>query len=132
MGRPQACLAIANTDISLFRFHFNSSQPMPIKPLAWTLRGLTLSACLAVATQMVACTTLAEKSNVLSDERLIAESAGALGLTPTELKLQSRSTSGTNTYVVLRGKDGKEYSCTINGGNLLSFGMVNPPTCQRK
>lgn len=105
---------------------------MRFQPLEWAPRGLTLTACLAVAAQMAACTTLAEKSNVLSDERLVAESAGALGLTPSELKLQSRSTSGTNTYAVLRGKDGKEYSCTINGGNLLSFGMVNPPTCQRK
>lgn len=95
-------------------------------------RGLTLAACLALAAPMTACSTLAEKSNFLSDERLVAESAGALGLAPADLKLQSRSTSGTNTYAVLRGKDGKEYSCTVNGGNLLSFGMVNPPTCQRK
>lgn len=87
---------------------------------------------LALALSCMACTTLAEKSNFLSDERLIAESAGALGVAPGELKLQSRTTSGTNTYAVLRGKDGKEYSCTVNGGNLLSFGMVNPPTCQRK
>ncbi len=69
---------------------------------------------------------------MLSDERLIAESAGALGLAPAELKLQSRHTSGTNTFAVLRGRDGKEYSCTINGGNLLSFGMTIPPSCQRK
>ncbi|MBN8506593.1 MAG: hypothetical protein J0L58_19175 [Burkholderiales bacterium] len=81
---------------------------------------------------LVACSTLAEKSNVLSDERLIAESAGTLGLAPAQLKLQSRHTSGTNTYAQLRGSDGREYHCTLNGGNLLSFGMVNPPSCQRK
>lgn len=94
--------------------------------------SLSMAACLVVTLQMSACSTLAEKSNVLSDERLIAESAGALGLVPAELKLLSRSTAGTNTYAVLRGKGGKEYRCTINGGNLLSFGMVNPPTCQVK
>lgn len=79
-----------------------------------------------------ACSSLAEKSNSLSDERLIAESAGSLGLPPAELKLQSRHTSGTNTFALLRARDGKEYSCTINGGNWLSFGMTNPPVCQRK
>lgn len=93
---------------------------------------LRATAALALLPPLMACSTLAEKSNMLSDERLVAESAGALGLAPAQLKLQSRHTSGTNTYATLRGSDGKEYSCTVNGGNLLSFGMVNPPACQRK
>lgn len=95
-------------------------------------RALALGASLICLLPLVACSSLAEKSNMLSDERVIAESAGALGLAPAELSLQSRHTSGTNTYAVLRSRAGKEYSCTINGGNLLSFGMSNPPSCQRK
>jgi hypothetical protein len=87
---------------------------------------------LALLLPLAGCSALAEKTNKLSDERLIAESAGALGLAAGELKLLSRHTSGTNTFAQLRGRDGKEYSCTINGGNLLSFGMTNPPSCQRK
>lgn len=94
--------------------------------------ALSLAAALVLAPALTACSTLAEKSNMLSDERLVNESAGALGIPPADLKLVSRTPSGTNTYALLRGKDGKEYSCTVNGGNLLSFGMVNPPTCQRK
>lgn len=95
------------------------------------VRASTLTA-LALLLPLAGCSSIAEKSNTLSDERLIAESAGALGMAATELKLQSRHTSGTNTFAVLRGRDGKEYSCTINGGNWLSFGMTNPPSCQRK
>ncbi|WP_349740945.1 hypothetical protein [Roseateles cavernae] len=95
-------------------------------------RSLTLIAGTALLLQMTGCSTLAGSTNMLSDERVIAESAGTLGLASADLKLQSRTTSGTNTYAILRGRDGKEYSCTINGGNLLSFGMTNPPACQRK
>ncbi|MCU7374606.1 hypothetical protein PEC18_28120 [Paucibacter sp. O1-1] len=96
-------------------------------------RSLTLAAgATLLLLQMAGCSTVAGSTNMLSDERVIAESAGTLGLAPADLKLQSRTTSGTNTYAILRGRDGKEYSCTINGGNLLSFGMTNPPACQRK
>lgn len=28
--------------------------------------------------------------------------------------------------------DKKEFTCVINGGNLPSFGMTNPPQCNRK
>jgi len=78
------------------------------------------------------CTTVAGSTNMLSDERIVAESAGVLGRAPADLTLVTRQTSGTNTYATLRGKDKKEYACVINGGNLLSFGMVNPPTCTAK
>ena len=39
---------------------------------------------------------------------------------------------GTNTYVALKAKDGKEFNCIVNGGNLLSMGMTNPPVCSPK
>ena len=44
--------------------------------------------------------------------------------------LIERRTEGTNTYVTLKARNGKTYACTVNGGNLLSFGMTNPPVCQ--
>lgn len=43
-----------------------------------------------------------------------------------------RRTEGTNTYVNLKSKDSKEFTCVINGGNLMSMGMTNPPMCNRK
>jgi hypothetical protein len=90
------------------------------------------TAALLIAAQLAACATLAGGTNVLSNERIVAESAGALGLAPGDLALLTRRTEGTNTYATLRAKDRKEYLCVINGGNLLSFGMVNPPICSAK
>ncbi len=78
------------------------------------------------------CSTIAAKTNTLTDERVIAQSAGVLGYDPSELTLVSRTTEGTNTYANLKAKDGTAFTCVINGGNLLSFGMTNPPTCGRK
>lgn len=80
----------------------------------------------------IGCASVAGGTNMLTDERIVSESAGALGLAPAELSLVSRRTEGTNTYAVLRSKEKREYACVINGGNLLSFGMVNPPTCSRR
>lgn len=81
---------------------------------------------------MSGCSTIAGKSNSLTDERVRSESAGALGYDPDELTIESRRTEGTNTYVNLTAKDGKQFSCIINGGNILTLGMTNPPMCNKK
>ena len=52
---------------------------------------------------------------------------------PSELSIVGKRTESTNTYVNLVGvKDKKEYVCIINGGNLFSLGMTNPPVCGKK
>ncbi len=81
---------------------------------------------------MGGCSTIAGKSNTLTDERIKSESAGALGYDPAQLTIASRRTEGTNTYVNLTAVDGKQFSCIINGGNILTFGMINPPRCSKK
>ena len=78
------------------------------------------------------CTTIAGSTNTLSDERIKSETAGALGYPPNDVTIVSRRTEGVNTYVSLLTVDKHEYSCIINGGNLLSMGMVNPPMCSKK
>ncbi len=78
------------------------------------------------------CATVAENTTVISDERLVSQSAGALGYSPSDLTITSRRTEGVNTYVNLKAKDKKEFTCVINGGNLLTFGVTNPPQCNRK
>ncbi len=78
------------------------------------------------------CATVAENTTVISDERLVSQSAGALGYSPSDLTITSRRTEGVNTYVDLKAKDKKEFTCVINGGNLLTFGVTNPPQCNRK
>ncbi|MDH7453089.1 hypothetical protein QF205_08395 [Luteimonas composti] len=97
------------------------------------MNGLNTCTCAVVLSLALSgCTSLASGTNSLSDDRIRSESAGALGYDPAELTLVSRRTEGTNTYASLKAADGKEFTCIINGGNLLSLGMTNPPACGRK
>ena len=91
--------------------------------------ALTSMALLLVLT---GCNTIAAKTNVLDDDKIKSQSAGALGYEPSQLTLVSRRTEGVNTYANLKTSDGKEFVCIINGGNLLSMGMTNPPACNKK
>lgn len=79
-----------------------------------------------------ACSTIASSTNMLSDERIRNETSGALGLQPSELTIQSRRTEGGNTFVNLVGSNKKEYTCIINGGDITTMGMTNPPQCAKK
>lgn len=88
--------------------------------------ALALSAVL-----LTGCSAIASKTNSLSDERIVSLSAGTIGVSPGDLSLIDRRTEGVNTYARVKTKAGVSYACTINGGNLLSFGMTNPPVCNR-
>jgi hypothetical protein len=68
-------------------------------------------------------------SQLLSDERIISNTAGVLGVPPADLTISDRRTEATNTYYIARTRNGASYACTINGGNALTFGMVNSPFC---
>jgi len=97
------------------------------------MNGIKFCLCmLSLSIGLTGCASFAAGTNSLTDERIKSESAGALGYDPAELTLVSRRTEGTNTYASLQTADGKEFTCIINGGNMLSFGMTNPPACGRK
>lgn len=85
-----------------------------------------------MATFLGGCAKMYEKTNILSDADIKSETSGVLGYSPGDLAIQSRRTSGTNTYVNLKAKDGREFTCLINGGNLLTFGIINPPSCAKR
>lgn len=96
------------------------------------MMSLRIIACGAITIACVyatGCSAVATKTNTLTDERILSETGGVLGLPPAELTLVERNTQGLNTYVTIRDKNGKTYACTVNGGNLFSFGMTNPPIC---
>lgn len=95
-----------------------------MSPPRWLIPVLLLT--------VAGCSTLAGRTNTLNDERIRSEVAGAIGAKPEELTLLERRTQGTNTYVTVRSARRQQYACIINGGNLLSFGMTNPPQCSRK
>ena len=88
----------------------------------------TVCAALFVAL-LSGCSTVAEKTNFLSDADIKSKVGGTLGHAADAITLIDRRTEGTNTYVTVRLRDKKEFACTLNGGNLLSAGIVNPPTC---
>jgi hypothetical protein len=71
-------------------------------------------------------------AQMLSDERLRANTAGALGTLPDDLTISNRTEQVPNTYYTVTTKAGAEYSCIINGGGILAAGMVNPPQCTKK
>ena len=97
------------------------------------MRTRILLVALTLAAAMLGgCASIAESTNTLSDERLQSLGAGALGYEPAEVTVVSRRTEGVNTYFNLRANDGGEFACIVNGGNFLSAGMTNPPSCNRK
>ena len=50
---------------------------------------------------LTGCAAVATKTNTLSDERILSETGGVLGLSPSELTLVERRTVGVYTYVTL-------------------------------
>lgn len=71
-------------------------------------------------------------SQLLSEDRLLTNTAGALGVSATDLIISNRSEQTPNTYYTVKTKSGVEYACIINGGGILAAGMVNPPQCTKK
>jgi len=86
----------------------------------------------ATALMTTACSTVAEKTNMLSDADLVTKASGVLGVDYSEVSLLSKHMDGTNTYFQVKQKGGRIFNCQVNGGNLLSFGMTNPTSCMPK
>ena len=91
-----------------------------------------LLAC-ALGVPLTGCASIEGSSKgMLTDDRIRSETSAALGYQPQDLTIESRRVQGTNTYVALTAKDGKQFNCMINGGNWLTLGLVNAPSCARK
>lgn len=71
-------------------------------------------------------------TQMLSDDRIRSNTAGALGVSPEDVTISNRREQVPNTYYIAKTKAGVEYACIINGGGILAAGMVNPPTCNKK
>ncbi len=84
-----------------------------------------------ICVMLVSLSSAACQTTLLSDDRIAASTAGALGVPISELKVSDRRTDGpTNTSYKATTKKGV-YACIINGGSVLSAGIVNPPTCNK-
>jgi hypothetical protein len=69
---------------------------------------------------------------ILSNDRIRDNTAGILGVSPNQLTILDRRSEMVNTYYIARTSSGDEYACTINGGTVLSAGLVNPPMCTKR
>ena len=76
---------------------------------------------------LTGCAAVATKTNTLSDERILSETGGVLGLSPSELTLVERRTEGVNTYVTLKTNSGKTYACTVCGEVLRTESVAKLP-----
>jgi hypothetical protein len=65
---------------------------------------------------------------LVPDSRLVSITANMLGVTPDEVAISNRRGGGLNTYYTARVGD-RAYACMVNGGSVMTFGMVNPPLC---
>lgn len=98
-------------------------------------KTLPSSSCLVLLSALLTatgCSTIAGKTNMLSDDKIKSDTSGVLGYSQNDVTILSKRTEGTNTYVTIKANDGKEFACIINGGNLLTLGITNPPTCNKR
>lgn len=84
------------------------------------------------ATFIGAATLCGCASQLLSDERLRQNTAGILGVGPEEIVISDRTEQTPNTYYTATLRNGRKFTCLVNGGSVLAAGMVNPPSCSAK
>jgi hypothetical protein len=71
------------------------------------------------------------QAEMLSDDRIVSNTASVIGVRPDRFAIMDRYSDATNTYYTARTNAGATYACVINGGGLLAAGMVDPPTCRQ-
>ena len=72
-------------------------------------------------------------SQLLSEDRLLSNTADALFVKPSDLTISERKEKVPNTfYVATINKTGRQYNCIVNGGSALTLGFTNPPMCNPK
>ena len=68
-------------------------------------------------------------NSLLSDDHIRGSTALALGQPASAIRIVDRRYDGfTNTYYRAETPRGA-FSCVINGGTVMAFGMTNPPQC---
>lgn len=90
------------------------------------MKAMKPLACLGMVIMMSGCA-----DTLLSDSRIQNETAMALGVPGGSVLISGRRyDGGTNTYYTARTPRGM-FNCTLNGGTVLSAGIVNTPRCTR-
>jgi hypothetical protein len=89
-------------------------------------KTITFAAVLGSALILSAC-----QAEMLSNDRIISNTAQVIGVRPDQFMIMNRVSDDTNTYYTARTRSGVTFACVINGGGLLAAGMTDPPTCNQ-
>jgi hypothetical protein len=89
-------------------------------------KAATFATLLTIIALLSAC-----QEEMLSNDRIILNTAGVIGVPPGQLTIADRRSDNTNTYYTARTGANTTYACVINGGGLLAAGMVDRPTCNQ-
>ena len=69
---------------------------------------------------------------MLGSDRAKDSISGSLGLPATDVTIVERRADGpTNTNFIVDTRSNGRFVCTINGGNIMTFGMTNGAFCRR-
>ena len=69
---------------------------------------------------------------MLGSDRARASISGSLGLPTADVAIVGRRADGpTNTNLIVDTRANGRFVCTINGGNIMTFGMTNGAFCRR-
>jgi hypothetical protein len=83
---------------------------------------------------IVACAmlTLSGCVSTLTQDRIREETSAAIGVPASDITISDQRQEMTNTFYTATTRSGVQYACTLNGGNIMTLGMTNPATCNRK
>lgn len=69
---------------------------------------------------------------MLGNDRARDSISGSLGLPAADVTIVDRRPDGpTNTNFIVDTRANGRFVCTINGGNIMTFGMTNGAACHR-
>ena len=69
-------------------------------------------------------------ATVTSDQKVIANASAVTG--DEIVSIQNRNQVGVDTFYTALAKSGTKYSCQFNGGDVISFGIIQHSKCEKQ
>ena len=86
----------------------------------------------AIATLAMPLLVVGCADQMLGSDRAKDSISGSLGLPAADVTIVERRPDGpTNTNFIVDTRSNGRFVCTINGGNIMTFGMTNGAFCRR-
>lgn len=86
----------------------------------------------AIATLAIPLLAAGCADQMLGSDRARDSISGSLGLPAADVTIVERRADGpTNTNFLVDTRSNGRFVCTINGGNILTFGLTNGASCPR-